>query len=199
MSLYPFAPSPTFGLSEHRITLFENAFDDEEISRLISYCEELDKRDARVGGLKEPVNYIRTSTVSWIKLTSETTWMYDKLANIVRHLNGKYYGFELYGFHDDLQYTVYNGSDNDHYTWHLDNGGKTDAPPRKLSVVLQLSDPNEYAGGELEVFVKANPMRTKKQKGLVVAFPSFTLHRVTPVTSGVRRTLVAWVCGPAFR
>jgi PKHD-type hydroxylase len=72
-------------------------------------------------------------------------------------------------------------------------------PPRKLSVVLQLSDPSEYEGGDLEIMNCSEPTQVKKEKGLVTAFPSFMLHRVTPVTKGIRRTLVVWLTGPRFR
>jgi len=39
----------------------------------------------------------------------------------------------------------------------------------------------------------------KKQRGLIVAFPAWTLHRVTPVVKGSRQSLVAWISGPAFK
>lgn len=198
MSLFPFAPSPTFGVSEHRMTSFANAFTSDQIEEIVSYCDKLKKKDGYVGN-NNLNDQVRSSTVSWVELTNDTKWIYQKMADVVRHLNGKYFCFDLYGFHDHLQYTMYDGSTSDHYTWHLDNGVKTDSPPRKLSVVLQLSDPSEYTGGDLEILVRTSPIKAKKEKGSVIAFPSFTLHRVTPVTSGTRRTLVAWVCGPAFR
>lgn len=90
------------------------------------------------------------------------------------------------------------GSGGGHYDWHLDRGGLGIAP-RKLSAVIQLSDPNEYEGGDLQLYVGSEPTNIKKQKGLVVVFPSFVLHRVTPVTGGTRRSLVAWLSGPKFR
>ena len=71
--------------------------------------------------------------------------------------------------------------------------------PRKRSLVLQLSDPSDYEGGDLEFFVSAEPTPVERKKGLIVAFPSFVLHHVTPVTSGTRRTLVVWLSGPKFR
>jgi PKHD-type hydroxylase len=70
---------------------------------------------------------------------------------------------------------------------------------RKLSLVMQLSDPYEYEGGELQLKTGHNDITIPKQKGLVTIFPSFTLHRVTPLTSGTRRTLVVWVAGPPFK
>jgi PKHD-type hydroxylase len=65
--------------------------------------------------------------------------------------------------------------------------------------VLQLSDPDEYEGGNLEILSSREPTVIEKKKGLVSVFPSYILHRVTPVTSGVRKTLVVWTTGPKFR
>jgi PKHD-type hydroxylase len=119
------------------------------------------------------------------------------MAFITRQLNGQFFDFDLYGFVEDFQYTVYEEG-NDHYTWHMDKG-KNSTSPRKLSLVLQLSDPSEYDGGDLEIFTGVNTTTLEKKKGIIHAFPSFVMHRVTPVTRGVRRTLVIWVSGPKFK
>jgi PKHD-type hydroxylase len=68
---------------------------------------------------------------------------------------------------------------------------------RKLSLVCQLSDPSEYEGGELQINT-GEIFTPEKQKGTVILFPSYLLHRVTPVTKGTRRSLVLWIEGPAF-
>jgi PKHD-type hydroxylase len=70
---------------------------------------------------------------------------------------------------------------------------------RKLSLVLQLSDPSEYEGGELQTMSGPNHCAVDRQKGLIAAFPSYMLHRVTPVTKGTRYSLVVWICGPSFK
>jgi PKHD-type hydroxylase len=115
-------------------------------------------------------------------------------------LNGQFFQFDLYGFNEDMQYTVYDGEQQGHYTWHLDDSGKnTQRGPRKLSLVIQLSDPSDYEGGELQLQTGPDPTIVDKAKGLVAAFPSYTLHRATPVTKGIRKTLVVWITGPAFR
>jgi PKHD-type hydroxylase len=96
-----------------------------------------------------------------------------------------------------LQYTLYN-YENNHYACHRDLGiGKQSN--RKLSIVLMLSDPKDYAGGNLEIFNSGEFTSIPNKKGNVVIFPSFEWHRVLPVTSGIRKTLVAWVTGPCFR
>ena len=82
--------------------------------------------------------------------------------------------------------------------WHQDYGGPLSIS-RKLSLVVQLSDPFEYEGGNLQIKTGQEEQNVRKQRGLIVAFPSYVLHQVTPVTTGSRQSLVAWVSGPAFK
>ena len=143
----------------------------------------------------------------------EAPFLLDKLTFICRKLNGSYFGFDLSGFHEPFQYTTYDPSDaydNDgkiitedkriaEYSWHLDKGPGEDRPPRKLSMVLSLLDSDEYEGGDFEIKTGVQSQVLPLKKGRVIAFPSWTLHRVTPVTQGIRKTVVIWVGGPKFR
>ena len=106
--------------------------------------------------------------------------------------------YDITGFNEDLQYTKYS-DDKSFYGWHIDSGSlKSENPPRKLSLTLQLSEPSEYDGGDFQIH--ASKLNTvSKKKGLICVFPSYSLHQVTPITRGVRRSLVVWLCGPAFR
>jgi PKHD-type hydroxylase len=73
---------------------------------------------------------------------------------------------------------------------------------RKVSITVQLSDPSEYEGGDLQYFRGGNPDNADtvfKKKGYVFLFPSYMMHRVTPVTQGVRKSLVLWVGGEHYR
>jgi PKHD-type hydroxylase len=199
MAHYRFAPSPNFGLSEHPFTTWQNAFSDEELARIVKYGDSLSKEQAIVNKA-DVTREIRESKVAWLGQNQETEWIYDKLACVIRNLNGQFYNFDMYGFVEDIQYTVYDGDSNGHYTWHQDWGGTSDSlSPRKLSMVLQLSDPEEFEGGDLEIMSSASPVSVTKQRGLIAVFPSFMLHRVTPVTKGIRRTLVIWATGPSFK
>ena len=199
---YPLAPSPDVACREPNYTFRSRAFDDQEIQRIIEIGEyKLRLEEARIGGgncNKE----VRDSKISWIPLNSDTQFIYDRIAFIARELNGQSFQLDLYGFTEELQFTVYeenpNSDINGHYTWHLDKGLSGTAP-RKLSLVIQLSDPSEYDGGNLEILASKEPEKLKKQKGLLYAFPSYVLHRVTPVTKGIRKTLVVWLSGPKFK
>lgn len=143
----------------------------------------------------------RSCEVRWVRISEETKWLYDQIGAIVCHLNGKFFGFDLTGFEDGLQYTVYHHRPgdpiSDHYDFHKDMGG-VGTMCRKLSFVLQLSDPLEYDGGDLVVESLTTEL-VPKGLGKSIVFPSWARHKVTPVTRGVRRSLVAWAVGPEFR
>jgi PKHD-type hydroxylase len=201
MTNYIFAPTPTFGVSEHSFVTYRNTFTSHELDQLVNQLDQIKVNRAVISDQKqdEDISDIRISNIAWIGLNSDTQWIYDRVAWAARQINGEFYKFDLYGFHEDLQYTVYEGSENGHYTWHTDSGVAVTSPPRKLTLVLQLSDPADYEGGDLEVFTSMNPSQVVKERGLITSFPSYTLHRVTPVTKGIRKTLVVWSTGAAFK
>lgn len=201
MANYIFPPSHNFGISEHEFVTWRNAFTADEISKLIEICETFPKVDATINSEGGTIDTeIRDTQIAWIPQNNETIWFYDRLSWIARQLNGEFYKFDLFGFAEDFQYSVYNEKSNGHYTWHRDAGFLSNGtPPRKLTLVLQLSDPSEYEGGNLELLTSPAANIVDKERGMVVAFPSYNLHRVTPVTKGIRKTLVVWVCGPAFK
>jgi PKHD-type hydroxylase len=176
---------------------WEGAFTEQELNWLQNKAKE-SKQNAFVGGQGgNGVNPdIRRSQVSWLSNTPETRWVFEKLGFIASRLNANHFGFDLTGFGESLQLTHYDQSENGMYGWHQDyNAGVS----RKLSLVLQLSDPSEYEGGNLQLKTESEPLTVKKQRGLVIAFPSYVLHQVTPVIQGNRQSLVAWVSGPQFK
>lgn len=193
MSVYQLVPGPEV-IQDH-IT-WENGFSLSEIQRIRVLGDNLALQPATVN--LNQIHEQRQSRTGWIQTGEDSTWLYDKLGFIARRLNAQFFGYDLYGFIEDLQYTVYAGG-GDHYGWHVDRGSDTIAP-RKLSMVVQLSDPDEYEGGDLEFMISGDRTDTaRREQGLVYAFPSFLLHRVTPITRGTRRSLVVWLCGPKFR
>ena len=140
---------------------------------------------------------VRRSKLKWVHCSNETRWVFEKLSYHISNLNSMFYNFNLTGFGEPLQLTNYDNTDSGMYSWHQDFGGTIS---RKLSLVLQLSDPADYEGGCLELNPGGHePIRIEKRRGLLVAFPSWQVHQVTPVTQGTRQSLVAWVTGPRFR
>ena len=178
---------------------WENGFTDQELNWLQEHAIKAEQR-ARVGGnaTGDDLARIRRSQVSWLNKTQDTAWVYEKLAHIASSLNAQYYRFDLTGFGEALQLTNYDQSEHGMYGWHVDYGGNV-APSRKLSMVLQLTDPSQYEGGNLQIMTTGDPNTVRKQRGFVVVFPSYVLHQVTPVTKGSRQSLVSWITGPAFK
>jgi PKHD-type hydroxylase len=176
---------------------WEGAFTEQELNWLQDKAKHA-QRNALVGssngGVVDPS--IRRSQISWLNNSEETKWVFEKLAGVVSKINAQYYRFDLTGFGESIQLTAYDQSENGMYGWHQDYGAGIS---RKLSVVVQLTDPAEYEGGNLQVMTSGEPQNVRKQRGLIALFPSYILHQVTPVTQGNRQSLVAWVSGPAFR
>jgi len=195
--MYHLLPPPSIAIPVIPFATWTGGFTDEEINKIIDIGDRLALNNAVIGDGQIQTT-IRDSKTGWISLTPETTFLYEKLGYIARQLNGQFFDFDVWGFSEDLQYTIYDSS-NAHYTWHVDHGLDVCNSPRKLSLVLQLSDPSEYQGGDLEIFANSDPVKIDKQKGLVAAFPSYVLHRVTPVTRGIRKTIVVWLTGPRFK
>jgi PKHD-type hydroxylase len=140
----------------------------------------------------------RRSFTSWIPSNVHTAWIYERLTSAVLQNNEKYFNFDL-SMIENLQFTYYNSEENGCYKAHVDPNCWKLPHNRKLSVVIQLSNPEEYEGGELLIYNSYEPTVIHKEMGMMVMFPSYTLHEVTPVTKGERYSLVGWVHGPAFR
>ena len=140
---------------------------------------------------------VRRSEISWLNWESQNAWIFHKLSHVVSGLNSKFFHFDLTGFGEALQLTNYDQRYKGTYDWHQDFNSTIS---RKLTVIVQLSDASEYDGGNLEIINNyGGPVCMKKQRGLIIAFPSWTVHRVTPVTRGSRQSLVAWISGPNFK
>ena len=63
---------------------------------------------------------------------------------------------------------------------------------------IQLSDGDDYEGGDFEMRGSTTP-EGQRDRGSVIIFPSYLVHRVTPVSAGTRRSLVTWIEGPRWR
>jgi len=136
---------------------------------------------------------LRKSEVTWIHYSEKTEWVFKLLEKYIYEVNGTKYNFQLSGLYEALQLTKY--PPGGHYTWHEDNM-EPEFTTRKLSIVIQLSDPADFSGGEFIIFPSTKPPRTQ---GSVYIFPSFVTHKVSPVEQGVRYSLVAWVTGEPFK
>jgi len=167
-----------------------------EIDQIHNLWEEEKAIKATISGDQKYNDDIRKSSVIFIDNTPKNDWLYNKLGSLAIKTNNDCYWFDLLGFHQELQLTRY--SKGDFFDWHLDFGAG-EISTRKLSVTVQLSDPDEYEGGDLQFMINQKIVNAPRTKGTVIVFPSFILHRVTPITKGIRKSIVGWVSGPPYR
>jgi hypothetical protein len=141
---------------------------------------------------------VRSTKVYPIEANKKTHWLFNKIGNIVSFMNDSYYDYDLIGMTHGLQLLEYdpNWEVPGHYDWHIDAGHGAVAT-RKLSLILQLSDGTDYRGCDLLINQNnSNTITASKNIGSVHLFPSYTIHKVTPIISGKRYSLVMWFNGP---
>jgi len=148
----------------------------------------------------------RRSRVRWIDIAKnpEFTFIHDMMWKAMITINRDWFGFNVTHL-PPMQFTEYDESYKGEYQLHQDvfwvNSGSSH---RKVSLVLQLSNPADYEGGNL-MFEKVGAHPTDgdydamKRRGTIIGFPSFVYHKLTPVTKGKRYSLVAWFEGPKFQ
>jgi len=150
--------------------------------------------DTQQGGRLDPSK--RKTEISWIRSDIENNrWLFDKLGAFVNEVNGRFFEYEL-EFIQNLQFTEYRAPDN-FYGSHVDVEPMAEKT-RKLSFTIQLTDPQQYDGGDLILHI-GEDVAAQREQGNAMVFPSYTLHEVTPVTRGTRHSLVGWVAGPKWR
>ena len=137
----------------------------------------------------------RDSTISWIPFNKMQP-MYDDLIYLIQKINRNHFGFSNIQITEKAQVSEY--SKGQFYDWHTDSSidMDTEPPVRKLSMTLLLNDPSKFEGGNLEI---AGKNMSHMKQGHAAIFASFLLHRVTPVTKGVRKSLVVWFSGEPFK
>jgi len=152
----------------------------------------------------------RKSNIVWM----DDRWIYKEIQPYIHQANVNAGWNFQWDFSESCQFTKYKL--NQFYDWHCDSWSQPYNKPedlnthnkiRKLSVTVSLSDETEYEGGDFEFDFRnddkgSNQSQLCKEirpKGSVVVFPSFVWHRVKPVTSGTRYSLVIWNLGWPFK
>lgn len=190
---------------------------------LVKYANSLKEEKALTGGqqkyLQNPsdftdadiqrFNKARDSNLVWLN----EPWILKEIQPYIQQANIQAKWNFDWDYTEDSQFTKYKL--NQHYDWHCDSWPQPyDCPEnlnkhnkiRKLSAVCTLSDKSEYEGGELEFQFRGGDDPTPTQvckeimpKGSIVVFPSFVWHRVKPVLSGERYSLVIWNLGHPYK
>ena len=177
---------------------FKDVFTDDEINKITELALKYPAEKAGTGqdDNEDYSDKTRKSTVRWMfNEKGKEDWIMEKLMVCVNEANDNMWRFNLNSAQESIQYTEY-PPQGGHYDWHMDCGHGIQKQ-RKISITVQLND--DYDGGELELWRGQNPQRALKEKGTVVVFPSYMMHRVRPVTKGIRNSLVLWVGGDHYR
>jgi predicted 2-oxoglutarate/Fe(II)-dependent dioxygenase YbiX len=140
---------------------------------------------------------IRRSRIVFLHIEERNEWLFRRVWEAAQEFNRQFLGADVTGIENNIQLARYDSDDRGFYNWHTDFAQV--APNRKISISVQLSQPEDYEGGDLELFFGKEPYKTERARGTLIAFPSFVLHRVTPVTRGTRWSLVAWISGDRWR
>jgi PKHD-type hydroxylase len=174
----------------------ENVFTQAELETIERYGDGLQQQQALLasGNATAQIRITRTAALT---LKPDIKWLYDRMQGIIRRVNSQVYQFNLEGFAEAFQYTVYHGTEGGHYDWHIDWG--PNPVQRKLSASVQLTDPGQYEGCDLEFHGARGIEVAPRDRGAVIVFPAFIQHRVTPCTKGTRKAIVAWTTGPQFK
>lgn len=199
--IHPIPPRNIIG--KDYVAYWEDFLSDQEINRILTAPEWDSLENAVVGGQDDKTvlnTDIRTSEVAWMRKNAWNEPLWERLSTVVAEVNRRYFHFDLSGFYEPFQLGMYREENQGHYSWHTDMAMSDNNVPRKLSMSLLLSDPSEFEGGNLEIKgINDEPMNLELRKGRAWFFPSWVLHRVSPVTRGVRKSLVVWVGGPPFK
>jgi PKHD-type hydroxylase len=172
------------GLLKHEIAMIKGAWKDEQA------------RIAEISSSEKYDQSLRKSQVMGLPDTPSNMWIYNRLLDIAKAYNQNCFGFDITGFGEALQIARY--TEGDFFGWHLDFGAG-EISHRKISLTVQLSDPDNYEGGDLQFMENNKIVSAPRSLGTIVIFPSFMLHRVTEITSGTRESIVGWVAGPPYR
>jgi len=140
----------------------------------------------------------RRSKIRWVQNENALA---DLLLRYVNLSNATAFNVDIQQEMAEMQFGEYSAEYGGKYDWHHDvnweNGKNFD---RKLSVVVQLTNPDAYQGGNFEFSEVESPKKEDWSKqGSILVFPSYLTHRVTEVTEGTRYSLVSWVRGPRWR
>jgi PKHD-type hydroxylase len=188
---------------------WQNSFTAEELGKIAAYCDSVGTERAKVIGIDEKdtteIEKKRRSDIKFHSRNENTAWIFDRLNRVIDQINDQFYNYDLNGF-VAFQYASYSSEEKGTFHWHMDMhlDRKTLPPgmiePRKLSLSLLLNEPAEFSGGEFQLNLgnESQAETIEFERGTMVAFPSYIIHRVAPVYEGIRKALVVWVTGPKF-
>jgi PKHD-type hydroxylase len=175
---------------------WNNAFSKLECETIINIAKNKGLTEGKTGGKVDIEIEVRDSKISWLYPNDNMDWVFRRVTDIILNLNERFFKFDLFAINEGFQFTNYQ-SPSGKYGKHVDRGINT--PVRKLSISIQLTNPDEYEGGELYLYEDDKGTLMDKTQGTLILFPSYVLHEVMTVTKGERNSLVTWVTGKQFK
>lgn len=175
---------------------FQQVFASHELTQINQLWQAHQSKPAQLEGGVLQDDQLRKSSVVGLESNPETRWIFERMSMLVQQANQQRYHFDLRGIYEPLQLASY--GEGDFFDWHLDFGVGASSV-RKLSLSVQLSEPDEYEGGDLEFKINNKTVKAPRERGNVIIFPSFIMHRVSPITKGQRKSIVGWISGPPYR
>jgi PKHD-type hydroxylase len=182
---------------------YKNIFNDQmikELEDMVHTNYQFSKGRTGVAELGSDTDSYKTNNrdIAYITPMPHSKWLYDLLFPLALEANEKLFHFDIDIVTDPIHYVIY-PEDGGHLDWHMDTGAYR-VNKRKIAMTVQLSDPSEYEGGEFEIwFGGQQSVVVPREKGDVICFPAFCMHRVRPITKGQRKCLVFWTGGRPFR
>ena len=188
--------------------ILDDIFSNEEMDRLTAYCKDLGTEKAQVMQSRGNIvtdEKLRLAGIMMHRVNRENKWIFERVLDAFEMANRDAYNFELDGF-NVFQYSEYKDP-GAHYEYHMDvsfaSVNDRFIIGRKLSLSIMLNDESEFSGGEFQMIIDSQtmekPITVPHKRGRFVFFPAFIVHRVAPVKSGIRKSLVFWALGPKFR
>jgi PKHD-type hydroxylase len=184
---------------------FKSYFTPEQCQRIVDVALSRPAQEAKIGtneGIQAD-NEFRRSNIRFVnKGDLELDYMFDELWRLAIRANQDWFDFHISKL-DYFQIAEYDSAVSGEYKMHHDifymNGDNQ--YHRKLSSIIQLSDPSTYEGGDLvfEHVAQYPNAEEMRMQGTVIFFPSFVRHAALPVTSGKRYSLASWFDGPKWR
>lgn len=180
-------------------TLSELKFTNEECKKIIDISNKKYSQTASIGGNlnnSKVSKSIRSAEIYGVTNDEYNRWIYEKVSNIISIMNTVHFRYDITGILHEMQLIEYSSESKikGHYDWHTDAGPGLCAH-RKISFTAQLTDPSEYDGCELVLNNHGQEIIGTKEQGSIHLFPSYMLHKVSPITRGVRYALVIWIHG----
>ena len=175
-------------------------FDDNECEKILNITRagEMQSGTTLAHGSKNTKSRVRNCDLKWFPPTAKTQWLFQAIGNAVQDINSQTLRFILDGGMEHLQYLEYGIG---HYYGHHTDNSDDKVATRKLTAVVQLSDPSDYIGGALKIEGLSPTRRGKgfnqasKKRGTMILFPSHLNHVAMPVWWGRRKCVVCWFHG----